>query len=89
MTLFNRITLCLVFLTMACQLVTPNKEVTSGTLDLRSFTWKTGKAIKLHGEWKFYPHTLGDLPPDVSYTLLPVPALWNEVPLRSGIENGK
>ncbi|MCW7460562.1 adenylate/guanylate cyclase domain-containing protein [Leptospira limi] len=89
MTLFNRITLCLVFLTVACQLVTPSKEVTSGTLDLRSFPWKTGKSIKLQGEWKFYPHTLGELTPDASYTFLPVPSLWNDVPLRSNMIDGK
>ncbi|TGK52870.1 adenylate/guanylate cyclase domain-containing protein [Leptospira bouyouniensis] len=89
MTLQNRITLCLVFLTMSCQLVSPSQEITSGTLDLRLFPWKTGKAITLHGEWKFYPNELGEFAPDANYTFLPVPALWNEVPLRSGLIDGK
>lgn len=89
MTLLNRITLCLVFFAMSCQLVTPFMEVQLGQLDLRTFSWKTGKAISLHGDWKFYPHELGEFSTDVSHSYLPVPALWNDVPLRSGIEDGK
>ncbi|TGL35743.1 adenylate/guanylate cyclase domain-containing protein [Leptospira perdikensis] len=76
-------------LTMACGMVAPSPQIQSGTLDLRTFPLTTGTTIALHGDWKFYPGVL-DVPSDATTaSYLPVPGLWNQVPVLSGFADGK
>lgn len=89
MTRQKLIYLCLVFMTTACRMASPSTQTQSGALDLQKFPFDSGEAVSLQGDWKFFPGTLG-VPSDASpTTYLPVPALWNHVPLRSGLVEGK
>ncbi|MCW7456810.1 adenylate/guanylate cyclase domain-containing protein [Leptospira bandrabouensis] len=81
--------LSMALLSTACRMVAPSPQIQSGVLDLENFPIASGKAMALQGDWKFFPGQFnvpeGATPP----TYLPVPALWNQVPLRSGIKDGK
>lgn len=81
--------LSIAFLATACRMVAPSPKIESGELDLRKFPFESGAAMALQGDWKFFPGQL-NVPEDAdSLTRLPVPSLWNQMPLRSGIQNGK
>ncbi|TGL85571.1 adenylate/guanylate cyclase domain-containing protein [Leptospira congkakensis] len=89
MTRQKLIYLSLTVLTTACRMVTPSPQIHSGELDLQSYPFGSGSAITLQGDWKFFPRAL-NVPPDaIPTTYLPVPSLWNQVPLRSGFPGGK
>lgn len=81
--------LSIVFLATACRMVAPSPKIESGALDLRTFPFESGAAMALQGDWKFFPGQL-DVPKDADPpTYLPVPSLWNQVPLRTGLVDGK
>ncbi|TGK81024.1 adenylate/guanylate cyclase domain-containing protein [Leptospira montravelensis] len=81
--------LCLSFLLTACRMVTPSPQIQSGELDLQNFSFESGPALALQGDWKFFPREFHVAPDAAAPTHLPVPALWNQVPLRSSFGDGK
>lgn len=89
MTRQKLIYLCIVFMTTACRMASPSTQTQSGALDLQKFPFDSGEAVSLQGDWKFFPGTLGVSSDASPTTYLPVPALWNHVPLRSGLVEGK
>ncbi|MGE8721393.1 adenylate/guanylate cyclase domain-containing protein [Leptospira terpstrae] len=81
--------LSIAFLATACRMVAPSPKIESGALDLRTFPFESGAAMALQGDWKFFPGQL-DVSKDAdSPTYLPVPSLWNQVPPRTGLVDGK
>ncbi|EKJ86303.1 class 3 adenylate cyclase [Leptospira meyeri] len=82
--------LSIALLSTTCRMVAPSPKIQSGELDLRNFSFESGAAMALHGDWKFFPGQF-NVPEEgaPSAIYLPVPALWNQVPLHSGIKDGK
>ncbi|MCW7491055.1 adenylate/guanylate cyclase domain-containing protein [Leptospira sp. 2 VSF19] len=81
--------LFIVLLSTACRMVAPSPQIHSGELDLQNFPFESRSALALKGDWKFFPNEFHIDSDAVAPTLLPVPALWNQVPLRSGFGDGK
>ncbi|PJZ47356.1 adenylate/guanylate cyclase domain-containing protein [Leptospira brenneri] len=89
MTRQKLIYLSIALLTTACRMVAPSPQIHSGELDLQTFPFESGSALALQGDWKFFPAKFDVSQEATPPTHLPVPALWNQVPLRSGFPDGK
>ncbi|MCW7468613.1 adenylate/guanylate cyclase domain-containing protein [Leptospira kanakyensis] len=89
MTRQKLIYLLIAILATGCRMVTPSPQIHSGELDLQTFPFESGGAMELQGDWKFFPNQFGVPEDEVPSSHLPVPALWNQVPLRSGFPDGK
>ncbi|TGK81396.1 adenylate/guanylate cyclase domain-containing protein [Leptospira noumeaensis] len=89
MTRQKLIYLFIAILATACRMAAPSPQIHSGELDLVSFPFESGGAMELQGDWKFFPNQFNVSADAAPSSYLPVPALWNQVPVSSGFPDGK
>ncbi|MDF3820392.1 adenylate/guanylate cyclase domain-containing protein [Leptospira sp. 96542] len=80
---------CLVLACLSCRWQSETPIAAGGSLDLSAKELFLDRSLPLVGEWKFYPKQWADNLNESEANLLPVPGLWNQMPLRSGLGSGK